>query len=53
MKTGSYVYYYDKNGNTCPTIVEAVKGNKIKIENLNFKMVWVDKKNCVLQEEAV
>ncbi len=36
-------------GNTCPTIAEKIKGDKILIENLNFKKVWVNIKNCELQ----
>jgi hypothetical protein len=52
MKKGDYIYYRDNHGNTCPTIIESVRGNKIKIKNLGGQSVWVKKSNCVLQSEA-
>jgi hypothetical protein len=53
MKINDFVYYYDQNGNTCPTVVEAVRGEKVKIENLEFKKVWVKKANCELQTACI
>lgn len=52
MKKGDHIYYLDKNLDTCPTVIEAVKDNKVKIKNLTDRTVWVKKSNCVLQSEA-
>ena len=51
MKKGDYIYYRDKNGDTCPTIIQSVNNKKVKIENLSGKKVWVNKSNCDLQSE--
>lgn len=54
MKSGDYVYYTNKHGEACPGVVLMVK-TRIKI-SCNCpdgdKVVWVSKKNLVLQEHV-
>jgi len=53
MKTGDYIYYRDKDGETIPAEILATKGARVKITALNpSKKIWVHKKNCQLQSEA-
>lgn len=51
FNVNDYVYYRDKDGNTCPTIIQAINGDRVKIENLDGRKVWVKKSNCDLQSE--
>ena len=45
------ILYYSQEGDTIPTKVLTVKGDKVNIVNWYNKKVWVLTKNCELQNK--
>lgn len=51
MKQGDYIFYKSKEHGLYPTIVDRIKGDRVRCEGPRGQMIWVSISKCQLQEE--